>query len=58
MQLYIVAVSVVVEGLTIFDFVRSQYFYFSEDLLTSVALATCGFIMLQVAAEVKKTYNK
>ncbi|XP_063728175.1 uncharacterized protein LOC134855553 isoform X2 [Symsagittifera roscoffensis] len=53
-KLMIVGVSVVVEGLTIFDWVRSQYFYFSEDLLTSVAQAACAFIMLQLAAEVSE----
>ena len=53
-KIYIVVVSLVVEGATCFDLIRSQYFYFSEELLSGVALAVSGFIMLQVAAEVSE----
>ena len=40
------------ETLTIFGFVRNQYFYFTEELLASVAQGVATFIMVQLAAEI------
>ena len=48
----VISVSVIVESFVVFDVVRNQYFYFTEDLVSFVSHAVLLFIMIQVAAEV------
>ena len=47
-----IGLSFLVETLTIFDIVRNQYFYFTDELFGSVAQGIAAFIMVQLAAEV------
>ena len=47
-----IAVALIVETMTIFDIVRNQYFYFTEELFGSVAQGISVFIMVQLAAEI------
>ncbi|XP_075244381.1 folate transporter 1-like isoform X2 [Convolutriloba macropyga] len=54
-QLVMMSVGLLVESLTIFDVIRSQFFYFSEDLVVSFASGLGHFIMLQLAAEIAES---
>ena len=49
-----ILLGLLIESLVIFDVIRNQYFYFSEDLLVMAAYAVFAFIMLQLAAEVSE----